>query len=114
MRSKTCGCTECIEAYPPAEHGERKRRRDCVGSWQARYRDPIGTQKARNFKKKADADAFLDQTRTEVRQRRYRDPARGKVRLAQWWEIFWEIEAKKCRLTTNNRKIGIWRRYIEL
>ncbi|MFJ4852439.1 tyrosine-type recombinase/integrase [Streptomyces sp. NPDC088730] len=113
MRSKTCGCAECIEAYPPAEHGERKHRRDCVGSWQSRYRDPTGAQKARNFKKKADADAFLDQTRTEVRQRRYRDPARGKVRLDTWWEIFWEVEAKKGRLTTNNRKLGIWRKYIE-
>lgn len=113
MRSKTCGCAECIEAYPEADHGERKRRRDCVGSWQARYRDPTGKQKARNFKKKGDADAFLDQTRTDVRQRRYRDPARGKIRLDKWWEIFWEVEAKKGRLTTNNRKAGIWRKYIE-
>lgn len=113
VRSKTCGCTECIEAYPPAEHGDRKRRRDCVGAWQARYRDPTGKQKARNFKKKAEADAFLDQTRTDVRQRRYRDPARGKIRLDKWWDIFWEVEQKKGRLTTNNRKLGIWRKYIE-
>jgi integrase len=113
VRSKTCGCAECTEAYPPDEHGERKRRRDCVGSWQARYRDPTGKQKAKNFVKKGDADAFLDQTRTDVRQRRYRDPARGKIRLDAWWDIFWEVEEKKGRLTTNNRKIGIWRKYIE-
>ncbi|MFD3641021.1 tyrosine-type recombinase/integrase [Streptomyces griseus] len=113
VRSKSCGCTECIDVFPLAEHGERKRRRDCAGSWQARYRDPAGKQKARNFAKKGDADAFLDKVRTDVRERRYRDPARGQIRLGAWWTTFWEIEAKKGRITTNNRKLGIWRKYIQ-
>lgn len=113
IRSKTCGCTPCLEAYPPEEHGPRKARRDCVGSWQARYRDPAGKQKAKNFPKKGDADAFLDQVRTDVRQRRYRDPERGKIRLAAWWKVFWEVAEKECRLTTNNRKLGIWKKFIE-
>ncbi|MEV7491472.1 tyrosine-type recombinase/integrase [Streptomyces anulatus] len=112
VRSRTCGCAECVEKYPPAEHGSRKARRDCVGSWQARYRDPTGAQKAKNFAKKSDADAFLDKVRTEVRERRYRDPARGLIRLDAWWEIFWKIEQKEGRITTNNRKTGIWRKYV--
>jgi integrase len=113
LRSKTCGCAACIKQYPPAEYGERKKVRDCLGSWQARFRDPTGKQKAKNYVKKKDAEAFLDKTRTEVRERRYRDPVRGKIRLEDWWTIFWEVESRKCRITTNNRKLGIWRKYIE-
>ncbi|MFI6639993.1 tyrosine-type recombinase/integrase [Streptomyces sp. NPDC050504] len=106
-----------MEKYPPAEHGERAPRRDCVGPWQARFRDPTGAQKARNFPikdggKKA-AEAFLDKTRTAVRERRYRDPKRGEIRLAAWWEIFWEIEQEKGRLGTRARKLGIWQKHIE-
>lgn len=113
IRSKTCGCALCVEAYAPDQHGDRKPRRDCLGSWQARYRDPANNQKAKNFGKKADADAFLDQIRTDVRQRRYRDPARGQIRLAAWWTVFWEVEQKECRLTTNRRKLGIWTKFVE-
>jgi N-methylhydantoinase B/oxoprolinase/acetone carboxylase alpha subunit len=65
VRSKVCGCPACHEAYPEAEFGERKRRRDCIGSWQARYRDPAGKQKAKNFPKKKAADDFLDDIRTQ-------------------------------------------------
>lgn len=113
LRSKNCGCAACIEQYPPAEHGERRKVRDCTGSWQARYRDPTGKQKAKNFKKKAEAEAFLDEVRTDIRQRRYRDPERGKVKLEDWWATFWEVEKEKCRTTTNNRKLGIWRKFIQ-
>lgn len=115
--SKTCGCPRCMTEFPPAEHGERRPRRDCVGSWQARYRDPTGRQKAKNFTieeggKKA-AEAFLDKTRTAVRERTYRDPERGKIPLAKWWAEFWEVEKEKVSITTRNRKHGIWRTHIE-
>jgi integrase len=113
IRSKTCGCPACIVEYPPSEYGERQKRRDCVGSWQARYRDPAGKQKARNFLKRRDAVAFLDKTRTDVRERRYRDPKRGQIRLDAWWAEFWEVEQQKGRLGTRNRKLGIWTKYIE-
>ncbi|SCK20500.1 Phage integrase family protein [Streptomyces sp. ScaeMP-e48] len=115
IRSKNCGCTLCLEEYPPAEHGDRKARRDCIGSWQARYRDPTGKQKARNFKKKTGddgADAFLDKIRTAVRDRTYRDPKRGKITLAAWWGEWWEVQQRKGRVTTRNRKLGVWKTYI--
>jgi len=117
MPSKSCGCPGCMAKYPPAEHGERRPRRDCIGSWQARYRDPTGQQKARNFPiedggKKA-AEAFLDKTRTAVRERTYRDPERGKITLAKWWAEFWEVEQEKVSITTKNRKLGLWRKHIQ-
>ncbi|MEU5979428.1 site-specific integrase [Streptomyces sp. NPDC047315] len=117
IRSKTCGCAPCIETYPPEKYGDRKRHRDCAGAWQARYRDPTGSQKSKNFKikdgGKTAAEAFLDKVRTDVRERRYRDPKRGEIRLSKWWESFWAVESKKGKLGTRNRKLGIWSKYIE-
>lgn len=117
IRSKICGCVLCIEEYPAAKYGERRSRRDCIGSWQARYRDPTGKQKAKNYPidkggKKA-AEEFLDRTRTEVRARTYRDPARGKITLRAWWEQFWEVQQKKVSTTTRLRKLGLWTAHIE-
>ncbi|MGW1814257.1 tyrosine-type recombinase/integrase [Streptomyces sp. NPDC002125] len=112
LRSKTCGCTECVEQYPPEQHGMRKRRRDCLGSWQARYRDPAGKQKARNFKKKGDADAFLDKVRTRVRSGDYTDPKRGQITLDDWWKLWWEGQPER-RTTTVNRKLSNWNAHIK-
>ncbi|MFB7711652.1 tyrosine-type recombinase/integrase [Streptomyces sp. NPDC055059] len=117
VRSKVCGCQLCMKEYPPEQHGERRSRRDCVGSWQARYRDPTGKQKAKNFPiedgGKAAAEAFLDKVRTAVRERTYRDPERGKITLTKWWAEFWAVQEKKGHVTTRNRKLGIWTSHIE-
>jgi integrase len=112
IRSKTCGCAQCVEAYPPDQHGERKKRRDCLGAWQARYRDPAGKQKSKNFPKKGEAEAFLDRTRTRVRSGEYADPKRGQITVAEWWKTWWEGQPER-RTTTVNRKLSNWRCHIE-
>jgi integrase len=105
-----------MEAYPPEQHGDRNRRRDCTGSWQARYRDPDGAQKQKSFPisdggKKA-AEAFLDDVRTRVRKRTYADPRRGEITVAQWWESWWPAQPQRA-VTTTNRKLSNWRAHIE-
>lgn len=110
--SKLCGCRGCLEAYPPEEHGQRKKRRDCTGTWQARYRDADGRQKAKNFDTKRAADAFLDDVRTSVRKGTYLDPRRGDVTLAAWWDQWWP-SSKQGRTTTRNRKLSCWTVHIE-
>lgn len=110
VRSKTCGCAKCLERYPEPE---RKRRRDCIGPWQARYRDPAGKQKAKNFGTRRDAEAFLDDVRSKVRTGQYLDPKRGEITLAQWWEKWWPAQEGKGRITTRNRKESAWRAHVE-
>lgn len=112
IRSKRCGCQPCVEEYPPAEHGERRRRRDCLGSWQARYRDPTGKQTAKNFKKKSEADDFLDDVRTRVRRRTYNDPKRGEITLEAWWALWWPAQPTRA-VTTTNRKLSNWNAHIK-
>jgi integrase len=112
LRAKSCGCKLCLEAYPAEQHGERKPRRDCVGSWQARYRDANGQQKARNFTKKREADAFLDEVRGAVRQGTYLDPKRGDITLERWWSEWWPAN-EPTRPTTRNRKLSAWTCHIQ-
>ncbi|MET9098341.1 tyrosine-type recombinase/integrase [Streptomyces antibioticus] len=102
--------------YPPGQHGTRNRRRDCTGPWQARYRDPAGKQKAKNFPiskggKKA-AEDFLDDVRTRVRRRTYNDPKRGEITVAAWWDLWWPAQAEQA-ITTRNRKLSNWNAHIK-
>ncbi|MFD0408588.1 tyrosine-type recombinase/integrase [Kitasatospora sp. NPDC127116] len=109
IRNKACGCKLCLEEYP----GNRKARRDCIGSWQARYRGPDGRQKAKNFEKEKEALAFLDKTRTDVRQGTYLDPKRGEITVTEWHAKWWETQKKKGRPTTRARKVGVWTTHIK-
>lgn len=112
IRSKTCGCAPCVETYPPAKHGERKKRRDCLGSWQARYRDAEGKQCAKSWATKKEADAFLDDVRNSVRKGVYLDPKRGEITVEKWWELWWPGQENKGRVTTKNRKLSSWNAHI--
>jgi integrase len=55
-----------------------------AGTWQVRWRDPTGRQRAKNFRTKAHAEEFerttlVDQTRGE-----WVDPDRGRITLQAW------------------------------
>lgn len=112
LRSKSCGCKLCWEKYPPEEYGDRKKHRDCKGSWEARYRDPAGKQKSRCFRTKKEAEAFLDTTRTSVRARTYFDPKRGEITLGAWWDMWWPNARKGLEISTVNRKLYSWDAHI--
>jgi integrase len=56
---------------------------DRVG-WQARYRDPNGTQRTRTFPSKADARAWLSTVETDVLRGEWIDPAGGKVTFGDY------------------------------
>lgn len=116
LRQQACGCEKCIAEYPPEQYGERNPRRNCIGSWQARWRDPAGNQKQKCFPideggYKA-AVAHLERVRGEVRSRTYFDPKRGEITLSQWWDLWWPAQPQRA-VTTTNRKLSSWRAHIE-
>jgi integrase len=113
LRAKSCGCQLCMEKYPPDKYGERKKRRDCQGSWEARFRNAAGEQKSLCWKTKKEADAFLDKVRTAVRERTYFDPKRGEITLGTWWEEWWPIAQKGLEVNTVNRKLWSWNAHIK-
>lgn len=112
LREKGCGCKACIEQYPPEEYGARKTRRDCIGSWQARYRDPNGKQLGPVFPTQKEATAHLDRVRTQVREGTYQDPRRGAITVDDWYAIWWPT-VKVTSITTKNRKLSAWTVHVQ-
>lgn len=51
----------------------------------ARYRDEAGIEHARHFRKKADAQRWLDEATAGIVRGDWVDPAAGKITFAQWW-----------------------------
>lgn len=51
------------------------------GRWQARWRDSAGKQRAKNFTRKGDAVAFLEQTKTSIRLGEGVDASAGRATL---------------------------------
>ncbi len=53
-------------------------------AWQARWRDPAGRQRAKNFDRKVDAERYLLAMETDKLRGRYADPRLAKTPLAEW------------------------------
>ncbi|MFJ4837112.1 tyrosine-type recombinase/integrase [Streptomyces sp. NPDC088746] len=112
LREKGCGCKLCIEKYPPETYGARRPRRDCIGSWQTRYRDPDGRQLGPVFPTQKEGIAHLDKVRTQVREGTYQDPKRGAITVDDWYAIWWPT-VKVTSITTKNRKLSAWTVHVQ-
>ncbi|MFI7014430.1 tyrosine-type recombinase/integrase [Streptomyces sp. NPDC050164] len=88
--SMRCGCPPCLKKHP----GSRQPTDEHTGSWEARYTDPSGKERSKTKPTYDEAVAFLEQTRTEMRQRTWIDPARGEITLAAWWKLWWPTQTK--------------------
>lgn len=113
LRSKTCGCEPCIEQYPPAKYGARKKRRDCLGHWQARYRDPDGKQCGPVFPSYKEANDHLTRVKNYMREGTYQDPKRGEILVEDWYAKWWETQKSKGAVTTRNRKLSAWNAHVK-
>ena len=59
------------------------------GRWRARYRDASGKEHSRHFRRKIDAQRWLDEVTASLVTGQYVDPRAGRVRLkdyAKSWE----------------------------
>jgi integrase len=66
----------------------RKLRQDGTVAWQARYRDPDGRQRAKEFTKKVDAERFLATTRADMARGDWINPVDAKrlfADVAEHW-----------------------------
>lgn len=53
-------------------------------AWQARWRDPAGLERAKNFDRKTDAKRYLVGLESDKLRGRYADPRLGRTRLVDW------------------------------
>ncbi|MGI5196528.1 tyrosine-type recombinase/integrase [Streptomyces sp. CA-288835] len=107
--SMRCGCHICLKKYP----GKRPKTDDHTGSWEARYTDPSGKTRSKTKPTYDDAIAFLEQTRTEMRQRTWTDPARGEISLCAWHKLWWPTAQLRIEENTEDRDGRSWRNHVE-
>lgn len=76
-------------------------RRTESGRWQARYRDPNGRERARNFARKIDADRFLIGVESDKLRGQWIDPAAGRISLSEVAERWYTTTAPLKPKTRN-------------
>ncbi|MEU1071830.1 MULTISPECIES: site-specific integrase [unclassified Streptomyces] len=111
IRIKACGCKHCTEKFRPDSKATRK---DCTGPWQARYRDPAGRQRSKNFKgknAKAKAEAHLDSMRDKVRTGSFVDLDRGKLTVDAWHEK-WRV-TQRIGENTGETAGSVWLNHVQ-
>jgi integrase len=79
--------------------------------WQARWRDPGGRQRKKNFGRRADAQRWLDQMRAEQHRGQYIDPRAGRVRVRDVAES-WAAGLGHLKESTANRYRGLVRHHV--
>lgn len=79
--------------------------------WQARWRDPGGRQRKKNFTRKVDAQRWLDQLQAERHRGQYIDPAAGKVRVKDV-ALSWSRGLGHLKESTASRYRGIVRHHV--
>ena len=55
-----------------------------AGTWQVRYRDPVGRERARNFTRKTDATRFARSVETDKLRGDWHDPRLARQTFAEW------------------------------
>jgi integrase len=69
-------------------------------SWQARWRDPAGVDRSKNFVRKVDANQHLVSLESDKLRGRYSDPRLARTKLSDW---FAEWQATRTNLSPQTR-----------
>ncbi len=81
------------------------------GTWLARWRDPGGAQRKKSFRRRVDAERFLNDLMAEMARGSYVDPAAGKVSFrsvaARWSSLQMHLKA-----STSDRYASIVRHHL--
>jgi integrase len=80
-------------------------------TWQARYRAPDGRERTKRFKRKVDAEKWLDVNSADVAKGEWIDPASSQLRFAEWAEE-WKATTVDLRTSTRVRDLDYLTRYI--
>ncbi|WP_436772031.1 tyrosine-type recombinase/integrase [Yinghuangia sp. YIM S09857] len=104
----SCGCKLCKEKYPTPE---RRSRKDCVGPWQARWRNAAGKQDTKCFRTETEAKNHLIATVAAIKAGTYIDPDLGKEAL-QDFRKRWR-KAQGGEPSTLDRDDRMWANHIQ-
>lgn len=77
-------------------------------TWRARYRTPDGRSRSQAFRRKIDAQAFLNEVGHARNTGAFVDPEQGRLTLAAWHQRWW-ASTVDLRPSTRDRVEGIVR-----
>lgn len=80
------------------------------GTYQARWRDPAGRQRAKNFKTKREAERFLADIESTKNKGLYVDPHAGRIKFADFLRQW--VAGRQYELNTTARDQSIMRTHI--
>ena len=78
-------------------------RRVAAGSWQVRYRDPSGRERARSFRRKTDAEKFMVTIETDKLRGMWADPRLAKITVREWLPTW---QASRVHLGPSTRALS--------
>lgn len=81
------------------------------GTWLARWRDPGGAQRKKSFRRRVDAERFLNDLMAEMTRGAYIDPAAGKV-VFRSVAARWSSSQMHLKASTSERYAGIVRHHL--
>jgi integrase len=70
--------------------------KDVSGAWRARYRDPNGRTRSKNFARKADAERFLTSVDHAKLSGAYVDPAAGRLTFGEYAEKWRAVQVHRA------------------
>ncbi len=81
------------------------------GTWLARWRDPGGAQRKKSFRRKVDAERFLNDLMAEMARGSYVDPVAGKVSFRSM-AARWASSQMHLKASTSDRYASIVRHHL--
>jgi integrase len=69
-------------------------KREPNGRWRARYRDPQGRSRSRNFPRRIDAQHFLERVGTQIQHDEWVDPSLRRSLFREWADLWWETTVR--------------------
>lgn len=82
-----------------------------AGGWQVRYRDPAGRERARNFRRKADAERFSVTVETDKIRGMWADPRLAKITVSEWLPT-WQASRVHLRPSTRALTESLLRNHV--
>ena len=89
-----------------------KRKGKKGASYQARWVDPSGKTKARDFRTKAEADRYVVEMKANVARGQYSDPTKGKTKIKDVY-LDWLPSTANLKPKTRASYDSLWRCFVE-
>lgn len=86
-------------------------RRVAAGSWQVRYRDPSGKERARSFRRRTDAEKFMVTVETDKLRGMWADPRLAKITVSEWLPT-WQASRVHLRPSTRALSASLLRNHV--